>query len=313
MTLNIAVAGARRRRQGTGFYLGLACARLGHHVAAITTSNNDTLDEALRAFAEHELHPHGDTALENALAARPVDALIVATPVDAHEAALRTALAHRCHVLCEKPLVHPRPPGGAPADYRALLDDFAARALHLQLNTQWPYTLRYFNELYPELDLESDDIASFSMHLCPESDGAEMLVDAAPHFLSMLDALCGAGEMEQPRLDMHDGRLRLDFVFAHARGRTEAQLRLTRRKGQPKPAAYAVNNLEVGRRIIMPEYSLLLETPDGRRLAMRDPLAASVEDFTRKITDATPPGKTTQRTVSDGMKHLQTIVNLAHA
>ena len=312
-SLRVAVVGARRRRQGTGFYLGLACAKLGHEVVAVTTTSDDTLRETLAAFAEHDIHPQGYTDLDEALADQAVDALFIATPPDAHEAALRAALARRLHVCCEKPLLHPRKADGTErAEWDKLIEDFAAHRLHLHLNTQWPHTLQHFKELYPELELRGQGVASFAMSLCPESVGVEMIADAAPHFISMLQTLCGEGKLEQPRLDMRDDKLELRLVFAHAHGDTEASLSLKRHSGQPKPAAYAIDGCEARRRIIMPEYTLSLETPGGRRVAMRDPLAASVEDFARKATSETPSDEATRR-VSEGMKHLQTLYELAHA
>lgn len=59
--------------------------------------------ERTRKRAENSAVPAAFTSLEEAIRATGAVAVAIATPPHTHAALVHTALAHRCHVLCEKP------------------------------------------------------------------------------------------------------------------------------------------------------------------------------------------------------------------
>ncbi len=294
--VNVAVIGARRARQGTGRYFAAAFAKLGHRVCAITATADASLREATDALRRDGVRLQDGSAYTCAramLAEATPDALVIASPADSHLEYIRMGLEHRCHVLCEKPLFAPAAAPATPADDAKTCADlmrrFAAARRCLAVNTQWPQTLPTFMRLHPQLNLSADAIDTFDMRLCPESTGVDMLLDAAPHFLSMLYALCGAGAITAPTIDMSERELRLQCTLRHARGQARARLTLEHRRGQPKPAEYAINGAIARRHIQMPGYLLSLEDANGARIPMRDPLRMIAEDFIRQIeTEAHP-------------------------
>lgn len=291
--VRVAVIGARRARQGTGHYFAAAFTKLGHQVCAITTTADASLNKAMDALRRDGVGLRDDcgyTCVRTMLAEATPDVLVIASPADSHLEYIRMGLEHRCHVLCEKPLF--TPPAASPATAETcadLLRHFAAASRCLAVNTQWPQTLSTFMQLHPHLSLNAGAIDTFNMRLCPESTGVDMLLDAAPHFLSMLYALCGEGAITSPTIDMSERKLQVQFTLQHARGQTRAQLALEHRLGQPKPAEYAINGAIARRHIQMPGYLLSLEAANGVRIPMRDPLHMVAEDFTRQIeTEAHP-------------------------
>lgn len=292
----VAVIGARRARQGTGHYIAVAMAKMGCRVVAIMTTCDASLRQATDALRQDGvILPDGGgyTCAHTMLTETQPDVLVIASPAPGHLEYIRMALEHRCHVLCEKPLFLPT---ATPSDDAGTCTDlirrFVANRRYLAVNTQWPKTLPTFSKLYPHIRLVPEHIDSFAMRLCPESVGLNMLTDAAPHFLSMLYALCGAGTVIPPTIetvDMGERKLRVQFTLQHAMGQTRACLDLNHLPGQPKPAEYSINGAGVRRHIQMPGYLLSLENTDGVRVPMRDPLHVAAEDFIRQTMTGTPP------------------------
>jgi predicted dehydrogenase len=59
---------------------------------------------AARAWAESALRLPAHRSLDRALAATPVDVVVLVSPPATHRPLAETALAHGCHVVCEKPV-----------------------------------------------------------------------------------------------------------------------------------------------------------------------------------------------------------------
>ena len=152
----------------------------------------------------------------------------------------------------------------------------------LQLNTQWVFTLPGFYTLYPQQNPDPRTIKTFSMWLSPQSTGKDMIIDAAPHALSMLYALFGAGRIEDIRCDSpsdEPGRdLQIVFDYLHATGDCTVSLGLNSTDVLPKPAAYAINQQRADRHVELPDYLISLRSSD-KQVPIVDPLMCSVKTF----------------------------------
>jgi predicted dehydrogenase len=285
LTLRVAVVGARRVRQGTGEYVARQLAELGCTVPAIVGTTPASIEQARAGLRErYGLDVRGYPSLAALLERERVDAVAICSPHDAHLAQLELALEARLHVLCEKPL------WWAPGLTRAAVEETANRLVdrcaeagrYLHLNAQWPYTLDAYHELFP--GARGVRPSSLSMWLAPMTSGVDAVVDAGSHLISMLQALLGPGELVEARVTFQDpDHLRATARYVHASGATAAELRLGRCPTPPRPAGYALDGNAVERRIELPSYRFSFEA-GGRTVPVRDPLAASVEDFVRSVT-----------------------------
>jgi predicted dehydrogenase len=270
--LRVAIVGARRRVQGTGEFVARWFDALGCRVEAIAGTSEPTVSEALNTLRERSgIACRGYTSVESLLAAEAPDALAICSPAESHRTHLELALEAGCHVFCEKPLVWPS------ESTSRLVQGFAARGLALEVNAQWPWTLPAFERLHPGV-LERAE--RFEMGLAPVSRGLSMIVDAGPHFLSLLRAIAGPGRLAETRvLEAAADRLALAASYAGTRRHLEAVLRLERRVEPPRPAHYAVNGHLAARRID-PPYQVSFEAPGlDRRVAFEDPTRLAVADF----------------------------------
>ena len=313
----IAVVGARRRRQGTGAFIAACFAQLGHEVCAIVGTGDDSIAAAQADLqSKHGIQAKGYTDIATLFNEQDIDVLVIASPDTTHLEYLHAALRAGCHVFCEKPLWWPdddRCPAPEDAERTAtdLVKRFNEKKRVLFVNLQWPHTLSSFQALYPDLSLAAGDIARFAMHLSPESTGTRMVIDAAPHPLSMLHQLVGDGDILNATA-RYDGATRdaltLSFDYHHPQGGTAVTLTFKRDLQQPKPAGYAINGKSVERRVRMPDYLLSLASSD-QNIPIKDPLMQSIEAF-MDVVQSKGQSKAPNRayTIVAGMKQLCQLV-----
>lgn len=309
---SVAVIGARRVRQGTGEFVARELAQRGWRVPAIVGTTPESVEAARAGLRErHGIDARGYTSLAALLEREAVDAVAICSPHEAHLAQLELALEARLHVFAEKPLYWRKGLASAdPAEVEETVGRLVDRALeagrYLHLNAQWPYTLESFYALHPEA--RGVRPRSFGMWLAPMTTGADAVVDAGSHLISMLQALLGPGQLAEVTV-VHEApdRVRVTLDYAHAAGTTAAELLLTRCHEPPRPAGYRLDGRPIERRIDMPSYRFSFEA-DGRTVPVRDPLAASVEDFVTSVATGRRPDRAA---LVQGMTQLQALVRAA--
>ncbi len=299
--LRVGVVGARQAVQGIGAYVAREFARAGCDVVGIVGTSAATVAEA-RVDLERRfgLSCEGYTQLAELLARQRPDIVALCSPAGGHREQLAEALAAGVHVFCEKPLwwddsCRSSAGGDALASVVAgMAQGFADRGLLLELNTQWPCTLESYRRLHPDV-LRGEapwPVSRFDMLLSPIRRGPDLVVDGAPHALSLLAALTGHGRVEAvsarwPGPD--DTALDLAFRYVHARGETAVSLRLRTCPQQPRPAGYGVDGAWAERQVTQPGYRMSLSAA-GRSEPLHDPLDLRVARFVadvraRKATD----------------------------
>ncbi|MCB9890014.1 MAG: Gfo/Idh/MocA family oxidoreductase [Planctomycetes bacterium] len=277
MAPRIAIVGPRRVHQGLGPFFVRSFLARGAVVAGIVCSTEESLERA-RAELEttHGIAPEGFTSLAVLLGSIDVDAVVIASPVATHEAALDAALASRTAVLCEKPLIEP--------DARSieksaeLCSAFAEAGIPLVVHAQWPETLPAY------CDLSGIDLATstaFQMELAPGSTGVRALVDSLPHPLSLLQAVDPPGDaiLEDIRIDdLGPARggapgvlQRVDFRWQSRRRVLQCRVTLAHQDAPPRPAGYGFDGVFARREVENPGYRMFFR-------AMEPALGGAIAD-----------------------------------
>jgi predicted dehydrogenase len=181
-----------------------------------------------------------------------------------------------CHCLVEKPLAWP----ASEAQMDELIAAFERRGLLLQMVAQWPSSLPAFRQLHGVLP---GGIDRFSMRLSPISIGPEMITDSAPHFISLLQALLGAGDFSSVGL-LRKGEqsLQLESQYRHSTGTASATLHLQTSPQRPRPAWFQVNELRAEREVELPDYRQYFAAGDAR-VPIPDPMRQVARDFLHKL------------------------------
>jgi hypothetical protein len=266
----IGIVGAGRSRQGLGPYLAAAFEEAGCRVTAVAGRNAQSALRAAHSLAEQLGHAVDAAADANALA-HDVDALVIASPAEAHGEALDAALAAGVPCLCEKPLV----PWRQAHQGHARIDVFRARGILLAENCQWPFVLPALFELHP--DLKGWPVRRINMGLSPVGAGFSMVEDSLSHVLSVLQALSPVGEDAEVRGVRQSDAGReaehnvVSFGVGTADGEVAIELHLARCPEPPRPAWIEVNGRRIDRRI-GPGYQISFTAPDGGDVKTPDPL-----------------------------------------
>jgi predicted dehydrogenase len=305
----VAVVGPRRVRTGLGPFLAQHLVAAGAEVPAFVASRPETLDAGRAALRAVGVEARGFVGLEALLRAEQVDALVIATPHDAHLEWLAGALGRGLHVLCEKPLVWGDPPPLREA--RTLVRQALDEELVLFENCPWPYALPAFETLHPSA--RDGGVRTFEMEMAPSSTGRAMLVDAMSHPLSVLQELASRGEA---RLDVRRwsaverDRIEVEFSYEPLGGPPIRASVLLRHEGrQPRSLSLAVNGRRAERRVRMDDYSFVW-TNGAREVPLPDPMAALVARFVRVLRDGEPRAEAELRLqrIGDRLRLLPEIV-----
>jgi len=311
MTFNVAIVGPGRSKQGTGPFIARTFKQLGCNVQAVVSSSHDSATQAADTLKQdYAIECCAYSSLDEVLTQHEIDIVAISSPANTHYQYLKTALQASCHVFCEKPLwwtdeknVSDNEIHNITQQATELASLCHAKKVLLQLNTQWPYTLASYYQLYPQIKSQQT-IESFSMWLAPQSNGGAMVVDTVSHLLSMLYTLVGAGKISNIETNYsgsgNNQDMQIEFDYLHAFGDTRTSLLLTSSDTFPKPAAYAINGLRVDRHVELPDYLISLHAEDNK-LPIEDPLVCSVKNFISTIHS-----KATSDEVAliDGMTHL---------
>ena len=315
MTLNVAIIGPGRSKQGTGPYIANQFQKNGAEITALISS---TLQSA-KTSAEYLKSNFGIDCqvyanLDEALNKDTIDVVVISPPLQFHRQYLKSAIQAGCHIFCEKPLWWPELDITDEINVQTIQDETAEIVklcnLHnviLQLNTQWPFTLPAYYEIYPQLKAHAETINSFSMWLSPQSTDHTMIIDSTPHLLSMLYAIAGSGRIQNVESNYKSNKtiqkLEINFDYLHATGDIKVNFTLAPTKSVPKPAAYAINNNRVDRHVELGNYLISLCSSDNQ-LTIVDPLVCSVRNFLSSIYSKV---SSDDAAITDGMEHLAQI------
>jgi predicted dehydrogenase len=280
----IGILGAGRRRQGLGPFVARDLLAAGAEVPGFVVTSPESRDAVSRAWSSDlGIQPRGYLDLDSLLRSERLDALAILSPAETHEAYLEAALEASLHVLCEKPLLWARPELGQAA--RRIADRFESRGLLLWENCQWPYTLPVFERLHPgTLDKPPRRLA---IRLQPASQGAQMLGDAAPHALSLIQALLpgAAGSLEGLRFSggrPASRKLAVAFRYRTPERELEVEIELLRSDRRPRQACLEIDGHRA-ERLVAPDGYQLSFADGTRTVPLPDPLTLLVADFVRAL------------------------------
>ena len=274
------IVGARTARQGTGRFLAGALSAEGAEVCALVGTSDPTARQAQSALAsEYGIDARPYTDLQQALSAEQPQLVLLASPWQFHQQQLELIAAAGCHCLVEKPMLWPADEKTA----QRVVAGFASRQKLLDVVGQWPFALAQFEALY---GAPARTAESLTMRLSPISIDDSMIPDAAPHFISLLQALAGPGDFHGITFERttSDGqpRMAISARFVHAGGTIAAELVLETVPERPRPAWFEINGLRAEREVELPEYRQHL-VGNGKRVPLPDPMQVIASAYLAKL------------------------------
>lgn len=256
--------------------MAAALAAGGARIAAIVGTSEASVESARQDLKQRfGLECATFTVLQDALDTVRPTAVALCSPWRVHAEQLAQVAANHCHCLVEKPLLWPATWAAA----ERAIEAFETRGLLLDMITQWPATLPGWEVLH---GARPRHIESFHMRLSPLTLDDKAIPDAAPHFISLLQALLGTGDCEEVFRERDRDELTVSCRYRHRSGSSRARLQLRACPERPRPAWYQINALRADREVDLPEYRQWL-VAGGQRAALADPLEVVAAEFLRKL------------------------------
>lgn len=298
--MKVVVVGARCAHQGIGEYVARGFQDNGVEVAAIVGTRATTILETRATLKErYGIECHGFTMLDEALDRVRPDFVAICSPFQFHREQLQLVANAPAHCLCEKPMWWEDRMDGYALKTAEAIDGFESAGRYLALMTQWPETLPTFDALHP--GVRETPLERFDMWMGPTTTGPRIVLDAAPHCLSLLEALAGVGRVIDPVADFGHtaaadpgaspppaGVLELRFTYRASHGDVKICCHYTETPAPPRPAAYAINGHRVDRAIRQPGYHQFFQA-GAQEASLPDPLPLLIQRFVEQATAGTAP------------------------
>ncbi|MBN1636179.1 MAG: Gfo/Idh/MocA family oxidoreductase [Deltaproteobacteria bacterium] len=270
--MKVAVIGARRQNNGIGAYISRFFHEEGARVVSVMGTTRDTAIAAAAGLKQFGIQARAYTDISEMIGHEAPDAVVIASPVGLHHEYVLKCIDAGIHIFCEKPFVW--------LENTDLADELAAiffkaeqKGLIIAMNSQWPFSLPWYEELCGKLGGQKID--RFFMRLSPQCNGPEMIVDSVPHALSLLYHVLGQVEIRDVDVDSPSEEMAIRFKYGTM---CDAHISLVRQQQQPRSFAYGFNGRVVSRQIALRDYRISF-TSGNRHVEITDPLKLSVRDF----------------------------------
>lgn len=284
--MKTAIIGAGRNRNGIGKYISKYLHKNGANVVSVLGTTGQTAGLAAENLEEYGINAESYIDFDEMLRAEQPDAVVIASPADTHYDYLIKCIDNNVHVFCEKPFVLPQK-GVAQRKLEALFDAAEKKGLVVAMNSQWPFSMHYYEKLCGLLTKES--LKTFSIRLSPSCSGTDMIPDSVPHALSLLYQTCGAGELSNISIDVRSkDQMAVSFQYSCHRGEIQVTISLVKEASQPRSFSFGFNDAMVTRIIDTDSYTIFFKY-GSRVLDIPDPLERSVQNFLSAVKEGRSP------------------------
>ncbi len=273
--MKVAVLGAGRNRNGIGRYIARFFHQNDTDIVAVLGTTPGSSRKAAHELERFGISASAYTCFDEMIASEKPDAVAIASPPETHRAYVERSIAAGLHVFCEKPFMWPLD-RSVIVDVHDLLARAEAAALTVCMNSQWPFSLPWYEKVCGSLQPGSPQ--SFFISMQPPGTGLDMVPDAAPHMLSMLYCVLGPGEIAN--CDIAPGKNSMSVRFSYLSDGKECRVvfELIHNARQPRTFAFGFDGRRAERRIDPATYALSLVGGE-RQCRLHDPLDLSVRDF----------------------------------
>ena len=283
--MKVALVGARRKRNGIGHYIGNFFQRNGWQVVALLGTSVKSAASAATDLERFGINAHPYTDFDKMIGDQSPDAVVIASPSETHCDYLFKALGAGTHIFCEKPFIidEARRAQEVLRDIFALADD---QQVTIAMNSQWPFSLPYYDELCGTLD--HHNIKRFDMSLFPICSGSEMIIESVPHVLSVLYCKCGPGEIKKISIKPLKERMNVHFEYQTDSNLCAVHIHLTQAALPPRDFSFGFNDRIAHRSLDLENYQIYFNHAQ-KTLKIADPLDLSVQDFITAVRDKREP------------------------
>lgn len=277
--MKVAIIGARRNRNGIGEYIGKYFHKNGATVTSVLGTAEKTAQHASSALRKYGIHSTPYSDFYEMVEREKPDTAVIASPSPTHHEYLVKCIDLGLNIFCEKPFIW-QETGDIRGLTQNILEGANQRNLTVAMNSQWPFSVRYYEEICGPIDSRRTD--KFFISTSPISLGKDMIPESVPHALSILYFVLGDGEITNLHLEPDEGEIIIRFRYRSQITCCDVVINLTRKEHQPRDFCFGFNDRVVRRILDVENYEIYFGYED-KKVRIRDPLDLSVRDFIEAV------------------------------
>jgi len=285
--MKTAIIGAGKNKSGIGQYIGKYFQKNRASVLSVLGTTEKTARKASSILTQYGIGATYYTDFNTMMKRERPDAVVIASPALTHYKYLTKCVKEGVHVFCEKPFVWQNKND---MDIKPLLNNIFEMAesndLKIAMNSQWPFSLPYYEELCGPIDYQKID--TFFIRLSPVVSGKEMILESVPHALSILHTVFSDGQISNLSIEAYKEKIITKFHYISSTGYCEVMIELVRTILPPRSFSYGFNGKIIHRVLDLDTYDIFFKYSD-KILMIRDPLELSVQDFISAVREKREP------------------------
>ena len=277
--MKLAIIGARRNRNGIGEYIGKYFHKNGAPITSVLGTAEKTAQHASSALRKYGIHSTPYSDFYEMVEREKPDTAVIASPSPTHHEYLVKCIDLGLNIFCEKPFIWHET-----GDIRGITQNILERAnqrnLTVAMNSQWPFSVRYYEEICGPIDSRRTN--KFFISTSPISLGKDMIPESVPHALSMLYSVFGDGEIVGLLFQFHQEKMVVKFRYQSGTNDCDVLISLVRKIQQPRDFCFGFNDRIVHRILDLVNYDIYFGYED-KKIKIIDPLELSVRDFIEAV------------------------------
>lgn len=283
--MKVSIIGAGRNNNGIGEYIAKYFHKNKATVISVLGTTKKTARHASTRLKRYGIKASAHTDFYHMIEEERPDSVVIASPLPTHFEYLLKSVDANLNIFCEKPFV-----GNKNNDRRKLMNFLFKKAeannLKIAMNSQWPFSMPYYETLCGSIDRNKID--TFFIHLSPMVAGKKMISDSVPHALSILYSTIGEGKILEPNIESYEKKIIIRFIYNTNSNNCKVLINLETEERQPRSFKFGFNDKIVCRILNLKDYDIYFKYLD-KILKVADPLELSVKDFISSVKTKREP------------------------
>jgi hypothetical protein len=279
LPMKVSIIGARKKRSGIGEYIGKYFHRNGATITSVLGTAEKTARDASHGLRKYGIDSTPYTDFYKMVESEKPDTAVIASPPSTHYEYLVKCIDLGLNVFCEKPFVW-QETNDIRGIVKHLFEKAGQKNVTITMNSQWPFSIRYYEEMCGRIDIEKT--STFSITLSPLSRGKEMIPESLPHALSILYSVFDDGEIVDLLFQFDKDKMVVTFQYQSEKNDCDVFIDLVRKVQQPRDFCFGFNDRIVDRILDLGNYDVYFGYED-KKIKIIDPLELSVRDFIRAV------------------------------
>ncbi len=293
MKYKFAIIGARRKREGTGFFLINFFLEYGCElVAVLGTSKRSNKKTAENIKNKYNINVKTYLSFSNLLKYSNPNIIVISSPKETHYKFIIKSIRSTKHVFCEKPLFWKNQEYNINYYIENIkyIKKINKKSL-IHISNQWPYTIDSFINIVQEKKSKFKINKYFEFMLTSKNKNKinyiDSLIESLPHFISIIEKINGIGMFSQIKYTLlkskNFSKLIVTSNFYNKFCNIKTKFIIAYSNQYPRPAYISIDSNKVERIVEdQKNYNINFKFKN-KYFPIQDPMLNSVSNFLNKL------------------------------